>query len=107
MQFAGILALSGLTFGCGRPETPTSTISPEEARIAAIEEGIRKIIPYKSGVYEFPSENFGAVLGEWKDRHPELMVTAMTQGEDKISGAKTYEATRGSDTFIVNTEPRK
>ena len=106
-QAAKILfTLASLSFGCAPRETPTSAISPEEARRAAIDKAYEEIVPYGAGVWRFSADYFPETLSRFKDKNQELMVTAMTQGKDEVRGAGTHDAYGFNNDFIVSTEPK-
>lgn len=109
-NIAAALALAGLSFGCSERVPPAPAISSEDARLARIDKGILQIVNHGEGVYEFSSESFGEVLATFKKRHPELIITAITQGPDKEVNPDGNRDPRSryaiSDTFIVNTEKR-
>lgn len=99
--------LAGCDLGASAPSsaqsTPTARMNPAE-RAATKSERLSSVVDVGFGIYVFPvGKEFAETLADFKEAHPELKITSVTQGPDETHGMLDQTYAR-SNSFIIVTE---
>ena len=87
----------------GAVSVPSARLNPAE-RSATKTERLGKVVDAGFGIYVFPADNsFAETLADFKEAHPDIKITSVTQGPDETHGLGNARYAR-SNTFIVITE---
>jgi hypothetical protein len=100
-------AFAGCHAGTGAPSgatsIPSARLNPAE-RSATKTDRLEKVVDAGFGIYVFPADNsFAETLADFKQTHPDIKITSITQGPDETHGMADQTYAR-SNTFIVVTE---